>query len=46
MSTPTALPARLAGIMDATEDFDQLPNDRAAVEGFILARSRAVTEAA
>ncbi len=41
-----ALPPRLAGIMDATENFDQLPNDRAAVEEFILARSRAVAEAA
>ena len=41
-----ALPSRLAGIMDAAEDFDQLANDREAVEGFILARSRAVTEAA
>ena len=40
------LPSRLAGIMTAVEEFEQLPADREAVESFILARSRAVAEAA
>jgi threonine synthase len=36
-----ALPAHLADLLDRTERFTMLPNDRAAVEGFIEQRARA-----
>ena len=41
-----ALPARLDGLMTAPERFDVLPNDASAVEAYVLARARAVSQGA